>query len=142
MKETTRDFLAVELLILLFILLSSIVLVALLSELGLALSAFPVGGLLYLCRWVWWAMQHCEAQPQLHRVAHKLVGWSGAMLCCIGAVVTVMGWRRFSPAVGLLGLGVVIGGGALIAWRSKAFKTKIDPKSGEPPSSLAQPQDV
>jgi hypothetical protein len=143
MKDTTRDFVAVEILILVAIALSSVVLPGLLSQLAFGLSIVHFGVFLYLCRWVGWAMQYCRARPHLHRIARRLIGWSAVLLCVIGVGIILDGWNRFGLRVGIPGVALVVVGVGLIAWMSKALTSgERGPKADAPASSLPLHQDV
>src|SRR6266487_2845513 len=62
MKDTTRDFVAMELLILATLAVASLITPFLLSALGLWVPPTYIGGVLYLFRWTWWAVQHCRSR--------------------------------------------------------------------------------
>ena len=136
MKDTTRDFVAMELLILATIAVASIILPFLISLLGVWLLPMHIGGALYLFRWTWWALQHCRSRPHLHtaaarvlRVAGGLVSLGGAMLLWF-ALQQRLRWAILPGSAALALLVVVVG---LVWWSYKEFSK---PGPQQHPSSV------
>ena len=141
MKDTTRDFVAMELLILATLAVASLITPFLLSALGLWLPPTYIGGVLYLFRWTWWAVQHCRSRPHLHAAVARLLRVAGALVSLGGVMLLLFALRQQSrgailggvAALALLGAGV-----RLIWWSYKEF-SKPEPREhpGSAPSSAS-----
>src|SRR5262245_44012491 len=125
MKEITKDFLAVELVIIAAALATAIALCFLLNNVGITVPIRWVGGALYFFRWLYWAIQHCRSRSQFHATVRRSLTLIGLSASAGGALLVVKGLGGI--LIGVLGLGLFFGGLILVVWSHKEFGIKEAP---------------
>ena len=130
MKETTRDFLAVELMVIATVMATATVLCFLLNNVGIAAPITATSVTLYFFRWLWWAVRHCRSRPQLHVVVGRLLCLTGIMVSLGGALLLVAGLRGI--LLGILALSFFFAGLILVVWSHKEFGRRETPPQSSP----------
>ncbi|MDA1277949.1 MAG: hypothetical protein O2960_28475 [Verrucomicrobia bacterium] len=126
MKDTTKDMVALELVVLATVIVTAIVLHFLLrTAFGVYFSIAALTFGLYLLRWIGWGFQHCRSQPHLHLAFAKILFVTEFGVGLGGITLLVAGIFYGSIILSVLGLAVIIGTASLDNWR-RNFLTKED----------------
>jgi len=127
MKDTTKDMVALELVVLATVIVTAIVLhyFLLRTAFGVYFSFKALTFGLYLLRWIGWGFQHCRSKPHLHLAFSKILFVTEFGLGLGGITLLIVGILHGSIILSVLGLAVIICTASLDNWRRNAL-TKGD----------------